>query len=219
MKKGTTTTVPAAKTNLFAKAKGETKAKTPKKDDKETVELKDPDFYETLARYSELNEEEKTIKAEKEGLYAEIKEKGIEQMAAKYDKDGKFPGSFNIKAIKEKESASFMFITQDSYAKIDEERAEELKKKFGESIIKETTTFSLRSDLVEKYSQVLSDLISNSKDITDEDKDELIQAATVISVAPGTIENLKSIKGKNKTSDILEEIVPTFQVKGVKKDK
>jgi len=222
MKKGTTTTVKATSApvvDIFAQASGTAKAKTPVKDEKETVVLKDPNFYQTLSRFAEIAGEIKTREAEQKLLHGTIKETGKEQMLKLYDSTGKFPGSFNIQAKDKdgKKSASFMFITMDSYASIDEERANELKSKFGESIIEKTTTYIVNSAMIEKYRAVISAFVMTCPDIHDEDRAEIIKATNVLEVAPGTIEKLKEIKGKK--SDIIAEIVPTFQVKGVKNDK
>ena len=46
-------------------------------------------------------------------------------MISLYDKNKRFPGSFNVEAKDGKNSAQFMFITMDSYKMIDEERAED----------------------------------------------------------------------------------------------
>lgn len=219
-KKGDTTTIKAkasTEVDIFAAAESKTTPKTSaKKEIKDLVELKDPGFCKTLLRYAAIEGEVKTLEAEKKGLYAEIKEKGKKEMVKKYDQDGKYSSSFNIKATDGKDSASFMFITADSYAAIDTERAEELKKKFGEKVIEKTTTFNVNAAMVEKYRKVISDFIKNSPDIIDEDRGEIIKASTTLKVAPGTIENLKTMKGK--TAEIIDEIVPTMSIKGVKKE-
>ena len=49
-----------------------------------------------------------------------------------------------------------MFLPTDMYIKIDEERSEELKKKYGEDIVTEKTVYTMDTELVDNYVDIIS---------------------------------------------------------------
>lgn len=216
--------------NLFSKAK-ETGATAPAKNDKVIVEITDPLFHTTLARLADVNKELDELSAEGGILAAEVKARGIEEMKKLYESNLRFPGSFLIKALAEDQNpASFLFITQDKYIKVDEERSQELANKYGPSIVDEDTTFIMDTKLVEKYGEVISDLIMNSPDIANEDKEKLISAKVAYSVKKGTIHDLKTkystvtlnegeeneeVKTYN-LDEVIEDIRPVYHLKNVR---
>jgi hypothetical protein len=205
-----------AQGNLFSKAKAKG-ATAPAKNEKEVVEINDAVFHTTLSRLAEVNSEIDELKAEGGVLAAEVKNRGIEEMAKLYEKNLRFPGSFQVKALAEGQNpASFLFITADRYIKIDEERAEELQKKYGEEIVEESTTFIMDSKLIEKYGEVISDLIMNSTEIEDGDKEKLISAKVEYSVKKGTVQDLKTKYAAKPLNEVLEDIKPVYQLKNVK---
>jgi hypothetical protein len=111
-----------------------------------------------------------------------------------------------------------MFIPTDKYIKITKERFEELKDSYGEELVEETTTYTMDSELVEKYGDILSDLISKCKAITKEDKEKLIQATNSYSIRKGTISTLKENFSSHTVGEMLQEIKPVYQMKGIRID-
>jgi hypothetical protein len=73
----------------------------------------------------------------------------------------------------------------------------------------------MNSELVEKYGEVLSDLIENCSEIDDRDKMKLISAVSKFSVRKGTISNLPLFEN-HAFGEILENIKPVYQIKNVK---
>ena len=116
--------------------------------------------------------------------------------------------------MKGQANGSFMFIPTDRYLKIDEERYTELVDQFGEKIAEEVTTYTMDSALVEKYGEIISDLISNCGDIPENDKERLINIACSYTVKKGTIQALDKFEGT--IPELLEEIKPVYQLKGIK---
>ena len=204
-----------AKTNLFAaaKAKGATASNKPQK---EEVLIKDPQFHLNLSRLAEVNQEIDALSAEASVLAATVKERSIKEFTGLYEKTGKYPGSFNIRAtgVKGQPDASLMFIPTDKYIKIGEERYNELVETYGEDIATEKTTYIMDAGLVEKYAEQLSEAIQKIKGIPDEDKEKLIQAVVSYEVAKGTITELP--KYPATITEMLEEIKPVYQMKNVK---
>ena len=210
-----------AKLSIFdkAKAKGATASGKPKNEKIEVV-ITDPMFHTNLARLAEVNSELDALAAESASLGAIVKEEAVKNYTKLYEKEGKNPGSFILRANGNKgiKSASLMFLTTDRYISINEERANELTNKYGASIVTETTTWTMDSALVEKYGDILGDLIEKCNKISDSDKEKLIKAVTKFEVTKGTISDLQLKYPGHAKKEILEDIKPVHQMKNVKID-
>jgi hypothetical protein len=204
--------------NLFNKAKAAPGA-TASKAQKEEIVIKEPMFHQMLSRLADVNQEMDELKAEGGVLAAEVKARGISEMQKLYEENLRFPGSFQIKAVAEGQNdASLLFITQDKYIKIDEERSEELSKKYGESIVDEETTFIMDSKLIEKYGEVISNMIMDCKEIEESDKEKLISAKVDYKIKKGTIQDLKTKYNAKPLAEVIEDIKPVYQLKGIRTD-
>ena len=64
----------------------------------------------------------------------------------------------------------------------------------------------------DKYGEVLSRLIEESDEISDDDKGKIIKAVTAFSVAKGTIDVMKSY---GKVEDVMNEVKPVIALKNV----
>ena len=197
--------------NLFDKSKATATVKKAEKH--EIVDLSKAGFEKDLERMAEIDAKMAELKAEKETLDSGVREAAKTAMIKLYSSKNAFPGTLKVVAG----SRSFLFITADRYITIDEDGANELIKKYGKEIINENTIFTLDSQLVEKYSQVLSDLIMNSKKISAEDKENLIKSTTTWSITKGTIEKLRTAAfAKFNLNKIIEDIRPIFSIKANK---
>jgi hypothetical protein len=201
--------------NLFkaAKDKGVTPAA---KSNKEEIIIKDATFHNTLSRLAVVNKELDALSSESKILSEEVKERATSEFACLYEKTKKFPGSFNIKATgaKGKNDASLMFIPTDRYSGIDEERFDTLKETYGEEIVEEHDTYIMDNEMIEKYGEVISDLITNCKKIHQDDKAKLIKVVTKYTVKKGTISSLHTFD--DKIVNLLAEIKPVYQMKNIK---
>lgn len=206
--------------NIFKVAKEKNTGKATKAA-KEEVLINEPSFHLSLTRLAELKVQQDALATESSILAAQVRERSITEFANLYNENGKYPGSFTIRAtgMKKLPSASLMFLPTDKYIKIDEDRYNELSNEFGEEMVTEKTTYIMDGALIEKYGEVISDLITKCKAISDEDKGKLISAVTSYEVAKGTISELKNAKfAKYRVAHMLEEIKPVYQMKNVKVD-
>jgi hypothetical protein len=199
--------------NLFDKKNAK---KTTAKAEKVEVQIKEPKFHMDLGRLAQVTKEIDELSAEAAVLHGEIKDRGITEFQKLYQATDRYPGSFMVKAsgLKGAAPASYMFIPTDRYLKIDEDRASELQNEFGESIVEETTTYTMDAKLIEKYGAIISELIGKCKAISDDDKGNLISIATSYAVKKGTISELHKYEGT--IPEILEEIKPIYQIKNIK---
>lgn len=204
--------------NLFNKAKKSATPKTTKaKDEKVRVRVADADFFDKIQTLEQLQENMKRDKAQADMISDEIKEIGKTEWSKVYDKTGKNPGSIMLEAKSGLDTAQTMFVPSDKYISINEDRANYLVEIFGEDAVEEKTTFSFDGEMVDKYGEVLSQLIEGCDDIDDEDKEKIIKAITSYSVAKGTIDKLKDMSEDSEMDivSVVEEVKPVIAIKNV----
>jgi len=198
--------------NLFAKAK----EKTPKanaKNDKLNIKIRGSEFDENLIKITILEAQIDQLTAELEISKGIVKEVGVKTFEDVYILNGGYPGSFILSSDSD---ASIMFVPMDRYIKCDENRFNDLKEAYGDDVVTEKTEFVINPNLLDKYGEVISNLIENCPDIDDNDKTELFQAKITYSVSKGAIEKAFTW-GKGKVSDFIRDIQPVFSMKGAKK--
>lgn len=198
--------------NLFNKAKKSATPKTTKKEDKKTrITVEDVTFFEKIQTLEMLNDRMKSDKAKADMISDEVREVSKSEWSKLYDKVGKNPGSVMVEAKSGIDTAQVMFIPQDKYISINEEKAEFLIEEFGEEIVEEETTFSFDNAMIEKYGEVLSRLIEESDEIAEADKEKIIKATTKYTVAKGTIDSLTKY---GKVNEVMEVVKPVVMLKG-----
>jgi len=201
-------------TNLFSKAKKAAPAKkVSAKDKKVRIVVEDPDFFEKVEKLEELQGTLKTAKAKADLISDELKDLAKDKWADLYEETNKNPESVMIVQDSDTgDTAQFMFVPTDKYITINEDRAEELKDTYGDDIVEEKTTFSFDETMIEKYGEVLSELIENSDEIEDKDKEKIIKATTTYSVAKGTINKFKEY---GEVIEMMETVKPVVAIKNV----
>jgi len=199
--------------SLFSKAKKAAPATKAKKDQKVRISVEDPNFFDNVQKLEALNDQMKSAKAKADMIADELKDLGKEKWAELYGQTGKNPESVMIcQENASGDTAQFMFVPTDKYITITEERADELRETYGDEIVEEETTFSFDSRMIEKYGEILSDLIMNSPDIAESDKEKIIKATTKFSVAKGTIDNFAKY---GEVSEVMEAVRPVVAMKNV----
>lgn len=200
--------------SLFDKAKKIAPSKTTKaKDEKFRIKIEDESFFDKIAKLEQLNDTMKSVKAKSDMISDELRDLGRGEWAKLYEKTGKNPGSVMLEHVNEDgDTAQLMFVPSDNYIKINGERAESLREEFGEEIVEEKTTFSFDNEMIEKYGEILSRLIEESDEIAEKDKEKIIKAVTVFSVAKGTIDNFKKY---GEVESVMEAVKPVVSLKNI----
>jgi hypothetical protein len=198
--------------NLFNKAKTSAPKTAAKKDEKVRVNLNDPDFFTKVYKLEILQDRMKSDKAQADILADEIKDLSKDEWVRLYEKTGKNPGSIFVESIVNEQTAQVMFVPSDKYISVTADKADILSEKYGQDIIEEKTTFSFDNDMIEKYGEVLSNLIMSCDDISDSDKEKIIKASTSYSISKGTIDKMKFY---GQIDEIMEEIKPVVSLKNV----
>lgn len=198
--------------SLFTKAKKAAPKTTKGKEEKVRITIEDASFFDKIEKLEGLNDQMKSAKAKADMISSEIKELGKSEWAKLYSDNGKNPGSVMLENIKGEDVAQVMFVPTDRYITINEDRADELRETYGDEIVEEDTKFSFDSKMIEKYGEVLSELIMNSDDIAESDKEKIIKATTKFSVAKGTIDNFNNY---GDVEEIMETVRPVVALKNV----
>jgi len=198
--------------NLFNKAKTTSTKTSAKKDERVRINLNDKDFFAKVYKLEILQDRMKSDKSQSDMLSDEIKEISKEEWVRLYEKTGKNPGSIFIESIVNEQVASVLYVPSDKYITVSPDKAEFLVEKYGEDIIEEKTTFSFDNDMIEKYGEVLSNLIMSCDDISDSDKEKIIKASTSFSISKGTIDKMKFF---GPIGEIMDEIKPVVSLKNV----
>ncbi len=200
--------------NLFAKAKKSAPAKTTKaKEQKVRLEVEDPGFFDNVKKLEELQDTLKSAKAKADLISDELKGIAKEKWADLYQDTKRNPESVMI--VQENEAgdtAQFMFVPTDKYITINEERAEELKEQYGDDIVEEKTSFSFDDSMIEKYGEILSNLIEECDEIPEKDKEKIIKATTTYTVAKGTIDKFTQY---GDVYELIETVKPVVAIKNV----
>lgn len=185
-------------TNLFAAA---TKVKeTIKKTDKKVLDA--PELGSKIQKYAELKQLIDSATGELKMIEGDIKTTGKELFMAEYLKYKNTPDNFKIK---DSTGNSCMLIVMDKYTIVDESKAAILGNYDG--LLAENVVYKFNAELVEKYGQVLSELILNSANIDDIDKGNLITGEKSYSVAKGSIDRLMQFNDPKQVFELINPIV------------
>ena len=185
-------------TNLFAAA---TKVKeTIKKTDKKVLDA--PELGSKIQKYAELKQLIDSATGELKMIEGDIKATGKELFMAEYLKYKNTPDNFKIK---DSTGNSCMFICMDKYTIVDESKAAILGNYDG--LLAENVVYKFNAELVEKYGQVLSELILNCPNIDDIDKGNLITGEKSYSVAKGSIDRLMQFNDPKQVFELINPII------------
>ena len=191
--------------NLFDKAKkGEA---TKKAETHEVVNL--PELEKDVLALSKLKIDIDALTAKASIHDSNIRIGGKEAMINFYKNKKRFPGTLKIIAGK----GSFQFITSDRYKMIDEDRYNELIQEYGKDMVEETTTYSFDTAILEKHMDHINELLSKSKVLSENEKDNLLTSKTSYTVKKGTIKDILSIS--EDVEQVIEEIQPVFSIKSI----
>lgn len=198
--------------NLFAKAKSTAKTKTTdKKDSKIRINIDDVSFFEKIQTLESLQDNMKRDKAKADMISDEIKDLGKDKWSGLYQDSGRNPGSVMLESVVDGDIAQVMFVPSDKYISLTPEKAEEIQELYGEDIVEEKTTFAFDNSMIEKYGEILSRLIEDCDEISDDDKSKIIKASTTFSIKKGTIDVMKTY---GDVSEVMEVVRPVVSLKG-----
>jgi len=192
------------KKSLFGAAKTKAPAKSAKTD-KEAVVV--PEMEQKLKDLQEFRAQIADLEALVSGITDELKSVAWDKFIELYKRDKANPNTFLIKDG----SGCIMVLPTDKYISVkDEERADKLNKEYGD-IVSKDERFYFNSAVLERNMETIEKLLMESKDISDEDKENLLQKEVKFYIKKGTIDNL--LKYGDKMATALSDIQPVMQLK------
>jgi hypothetical protein len=185
------------KTNLFAAAKPA--AKTSGKKTIEDVVV--TGIADEIARYDALKAIIKNAETEKDQIGDRLKEVGVDKFLELYELRRRNPDTFNLSD----EDKNIMFIVMDKYKKVEPEKVAMLESYPG--LLETVTTYKFNTQLLDKTGEIVSRLIMESDELTDEEKENLIIAETKVGIKSGTIDRLMDYENPAQIFAIIEPVL------------
>jgi len=157
----------------MALGKRKVAVKTPaaKKDLKPVAIVPGADFAEKLKLFNSLKLEIKNKTAEQKSIEGDIKAVALDEYIKLYTNMKRNPESIKVQSEK---GDKVMFMVVKKYAgAVDEERADDLREKYGETFVEETSELIMDNNLLNKYGDKLEELIMGADFMTEDEKEEL----------------------------------------------
>jgi hypothetical protein len=189
------------------------KKETVKKDTKPTVVVKGNDFAEKLNKRVTVDEEIKNLTAEKSSLDGDIKSIALDEYKNMYTKLKRNPDSIIIQSEK---GDKVMFVVVKKYTgAVDEDRATELREKYGETFVEEKSEMIMNNDLLNKYAEQLEALIMGNDFMTQDEKDELFVNKVTYNIKADAI-NEAFTAGNGDVEGLISDINPVLMLKATR---
>jgi len=190
-----------------------TKTTTTKKDIYPIAIVSGNDFAEKLNKFVTIKEDIKNLTANQKSVEGDIKTIALEEYVKLYISLKKNPDSIKIESDK---GDRIMFIVQKKYTgAVDEERATELREKYGEQFVEEKSEMIMNNDLLNKYSDKLEELIISADFMTDTEKNELFINKITYSIKAEAI-NEAFTSGNGDVDGLISDINPVLMLKETK---
>ena len=181
-----------------------------KKDTKPVAKVKGQDFAEKLAKFNSLKESIKNDTAELKSFEGEIKSIALDEYVKLYKDMKRNPESIKIESEK---GDKIMFMVVKKYTgSVDEDRATELREKYGETFVEEKSEVMFNNDLLTKYSDKLEALIMGADFMTESEKEELIVNKITYNIKSDAI-NEAFTCGNGEVEDLISDISPVLMLK------
>ena len=183
------------------------------KDKHQVITIKGKSFAKDLNRFNEVKEEISNLTTEKASIEGIIKAEITEAYLNAYKSAKRNPGTIKIES---ENGDRIMFIPTKKYVgAVDEDRATELRQKYGNDFVEEKTELVMNNDLLSKYSKELEKLIMSAKFMTDAEKEELFVERVTYSITEDAIEN-GFTTAKGDVEGLFSDINPVCNLKATK---
>lgn len=186
------------------------KKETVKKDTKPTVTVKGQDFAEKVEKFNELKEVKKNAEAEMKSLEGDIKSTCLGEYVKLYTNMKRNPESINVQTEK---GNKVMFVVVKKYVgAVDEDRATELREKYGDSFVEEKSEMIMNNDLLNKYADQLEALIMGNDFMTEAEKEELFVQKVTFNIKSDAI-NEAFTAGKGDVEGLISDTNPVLMLR------
>jgi hypothetical protein len=175
--------------------------------------IKGKDFSNKLNNFIELKDEIKTKTAEQKLIDNYIKEIGLDAYIDLYNNIKYNPETIKLQSD---DGKKIMFLAMKKYSgTIDDEKAEELRKKYGDDFVIEKSEVIMNNDILEKHSDKLEELIMNADFMTIDEKNDLFINKITYNIKPDALDDAFII-ANGKVKELISDISPVLMLKETK---
>jgi len=198
---------------VFGKKVVTTKTTTAKKDLKPVAIVAGEDFAEKLKKFVDLKDDIKNKTAEQKSIEGDIKSIALEEYVKLYIGMKRNPESIKVESEK---GDKIMFMVVKKYTgTVDEERATELREKYGITFVEEKSEMIMNNDLLNKYPEKLEELIMSADFMSDDEKEALFVNKVTYTIKSDAI-NDAFTAGGGDVEGLISDINPVMMLKETK---
>jgi hypothetical protein len=198
---------------VFGKKVVATKGSETKKDTHQIAKVTGDAFADMLQKFVNIKDQIKTLTGQQKAIEGEIKAQSLEEYIKLYQSGKKNPESIKIESDK---GDRVMFIVMKKYSgSVDEDRAIELREKYGETFVEEKNEVIMDNALLEKYADKFEELFSNADFLTEDEKESLFVQKVTYNITPDAIDRAY-ISGKGNVEELISDISPVLMLKDTK---
>jgi hypothetical protein len=158
-----------------------------------------------ISRYDELKAIMKNAKAESDLIGGRIKEVGFQKWLELYEQNGTNPNSIDLIDGDE----NIMLQVKDSYKKVEPEKRAILQENYPD-LLETTIVYTMDTTLLDKYGEVLTNLINNSKDIEEKDKEKLVKGESTTTIKSGSVDKLLNYPNPEEVFTLIEPVMALY---------
>jgi hypothetical protein len=158
-----------------------------------------------ISRYEELKAIMKNAKAESDLIGGRIKEVGFQKWLELYEQNRTNPNSIDLIDGDE----NIMLQVKDSYKKVEPEKRAILQENYPD-LLETTIVYTIDTTLLDKYGEVLTNLINNSKDIEEKDKDKLVKGESTTTIKSGSVDKLLNYPNPEEVFTLIEPVMALY---------
>jgi hypothetical protein len=188
------------------------KKETVKKDLHPVAVVKGADFAEKLAKFNKVKNDIKDLTAEQKSVEGEIKATALDEYKKMYTKLKRNPESIKVES---ENGDKVMFIVVKKYTgAMDEDRATELREKYGETFVEEKSELIMNDELYRKYAEKIEELILGEANdfMTDAEKEELFTNRVTYNIKSDAINEAFTV-GNGDVEGLIGDINPVLMLK------
>lgn len=194
----------------LGKRKVVAKKTTVKKDTKPVAKVPGEDFSKKLKMFNDLKLEIKNKTAEQKSIEGDIKATALEEYVKLYTSMKRNPESIKVESDA---GDKVMFIVAKKYSgAVDEERADDLRERYGDAIVEETSELIMNNKLLNKYSDKLEELIMSADFMTEDEKEDLFVDKVTFKITPDAINEAFTV-GNGDVEELISETNPVMMLK------
>jgi hypothetical protein len=154
-----------------------------------------------ISQFTALKNQIDTLTGQLKMIEGEIKERAKIEFFTQYRKERRKPDNFKLQ---DAAGGQVMAIFMDKYGVVDSDKAAALQ---PYNLVTEKKIFKFNNDLLEKYQDTITELLSNSPDIDAEDKANLIEGELTYHVEIGAIEKLFAFPNMEEVFELIKPVI------------